>query len=282
MTKILINESFVEESEAKVAFNDRGYNFGDGIYEYVRIYDNKLFTAKEHFERLLRSAGEIGLELDHTVASLTELVRELAQVNNVTNGGVYMQVTRGAAPRDHAFPTPPVAPVLTAFVKSYERPFKALEEGVSVVTTDDIRWLRCDIKSLNLLGNVLAKEYATKYNATEAVQHRDGTVTEGASSNVYAIKDGVVYTHPANNLILNGITRQVIKWICEDEQITFKDEAFSVEFLKGADEVIISSTSAEVMPVVKIDGELVKDGQVGPITRRLQEGFERYIRSHSN
>ncbi|WP_086427511.1 D-amino-acid transaminase [Staphylococcus cornubiensis] len=282
MTKVLINESFVEESEAKVAFNDRGYNFGDGIYEYVRIYDNKLFTAKEHFERLLRSAGEIGLELDHTVASLTELVRELAQVNNVTNGGVYMQVTRGAAPRDHAFPTPPVAPVLTAFVKSYERPFKALEEGVSVVTTDDIRWLRCDIKSLNLLGNVLAKEYATKYNATEAVQHRDGTVTEGASSNVYAIKDGVVYTHPANNLILNGITRQVIKWICEDEQITFKDEAFSVEFLKGADEVIISSTSAEVMPVVKIDGELVKDGQVGPITRRLQEGFERYIRSHSN
>lgn len=282
MTKVLINESFVEESEAKVAFNDRGYNFGDGIYEYVRIYDNKLFTAKEHFERLLRSAGEIGLELNHTVASLTELVRELAQVNNVTNGGVYMQVTRGAAPRDHAFPTPPVAPVLTAFVKSYDRPFEALEEGVSVVTTDDIRWLRCDIKSLNLLGNVLAKEYANKYNATEAVQHRDGTVTEGASSNVYAIKDGIVYTHPANNLILNGITRQVIKWICEDEQITFKDEAFSVEFLKDADEVMISSTSAEVMPVVKIDGELVKDGQVGPITRRLQEGFERYIRSHSN
>ncbi|PCF43082.1 D-amino-acid transaminase [Staphylococcus delphini] len=282
MTKVLINESFVEESEAKVAFNDRGYNFGDGIYEYVRIYDNKLFTAKEHFERLLRSASEIGLELNYTVESLTELVRELAQVNDVTNGGVYMQVTRGAAPRDHAFPTPSVEPVLTAFVKSYDRPFKALEEGVSVVTTDDIRWLRCDIKSLNLLGNVLAKEYATKYNATEAVQHRDGTVTEGASSNVYAIKDGVVYTHPANNLILNGITRQVIKWICDDEQITFKDEAFSLSFLKDADEVIISSTSAEVMPVVKVDGEVVNDGKVGPITRRLQEGFERYIRSHSH
>ncbi|EGQ3805830.1 D-amino-acid transaminase [Staphylococcus pseudintermedius] len=282
MTKVLINESFVEESEAKVAFNDRGYNFGDGIYEYVRIYDNKLFTAKDHFERLLRSASEIGLELNYTVESLTELVRELAQVNNVTNGGVYMQVTRGAAPRDHAFPTPSVEPVLTAFVKSYDRPFKALEEGVSVVTTDDIRWLRCDIKSLNLLGNVLAKEYATKYNATEAIQHRDGTVTEGASSNVYAIKDGVVYTHPANNLILKGITRQVIKWICDDEQITFKDEAFSLAFLKDADEVIISSTSAEVMPVVKIDGEVVNDGEVGPITRRLQEGFERYIHSHSH
>ncbi|ARJ50036.1 D-amino-acid transaminase [Staphylococcus lutrae] len=282
MTKVLINESFIEESEAKVAYNDRGYNFGDGIYEYIRIYDNKLFTAKEHFERLLRSASEIGLDLNHTVESLTALVRELAEINNVTNGGVYIQVTRGTAPRDHAFPTPAVEPVLTGFVKSYDRPFKALEEGVSVVTTEDIRWLRCDIKSLNLLGNVLAKEYATKYNATEAIQHRDGIVTEGASSNVYAIKDQVVYSHPANNLILNGITRQVIKWVCEDDQITFKDEAFTVDFLKGADEVFISSTSVEVMPVVKIDGEPVKDGQVGPLTRQLQKGFEKYIRSHSH
>ncbi|MDO5374917.1 D-amino-acid transaminase [Staphylococcus rostri] len=282
MTKILVNDVLVEEQDAKVAYNDRGYNFGDGIYEYVRLYDNKLFTAKEHFERLLRSAQEIGLDIDYTVESLTELVRKLAEANGVTDGGVYMQITRGAAPRDHAFPTPPVAPVLTAFTKSYERPYEELKNGVSVVTTDDVRWLRCDIKSLNLLGNVLAKEYATKYNAEEAVQHRDGIVTEGASSNVYAIKDGVVHTHPANNLILNGITRRVIQWICDDENITFNEEPFTVEFLKAADEVIISSTSAEVMPVVTIDGEPVNGGQVGPITRQLQEGFERYIASHSH
>lgn len=281
MTKVLLNESFVEEKDAKVAFNDRGYNFGDGIYEYVRIYDNKLFTAKEHFERLLRSANEIGLELSHTVDSLTSLVRELAQVNQVTNGGIYIQVTRGAAPRDHAFPTPAVEPVLTGFVTSYERPYKELEEGVSVVTTEDIRWLRCDIKSLNLLGNVLAKEFATKYNAEEAIQHRGDIVTEGASSNVYAIKDGAVYTHPANNYILNGITRKVIKWVCEDENIPFKEETFTVDFLKAADEVIISSTSAEVMPVVKIDGESVAEGKVGDLTRILQKGFEKYIQSHS-
>lgn len=281
MTKVLLNESFVEEKDAKVAFNDRGYNFGDGIYEYVRIYDNKLFTAKEHFERLLRSANEIGLELNHTVDSLTSLVRELAQVNQVTNGGIYIQVTRGAAPRDHAFPTPAVEPVLTGFVTSYERPYKELEEGVSVVTTEDIRWLRCDIKSLNLLGNVLAKEYATKYNAEEAIQHRGDIVTEGASSNVYAIKDGAVYTHPANNYILNGITRKVIKWVCEDENIPFKEETFTVDFLKSADEVIISSTSAEVMPVFKIDGESVAEGKVGDVSRILQKGFEKYIQSHS-
>ncbi|UEX90931.1 D-amino-acid transaminase [Staphylococcus ratti] len=281
MTKVLLNESFVEEQEAKVAFNDRGYNFGDGIYEYVRIYNHKLFTAKEHFERLLRSASEIGLELNHTVESLTSLVRELAQVNDVSNGGVYIQVTRGVAPRDHAFPTPEVTPVLTGFVKAYDRPYQKLEEGVFAVTTEDIRWLRCDIKSLNLLGNVLAKEYAAKYNAEEAIQHRGDTVTEGASSNVYAVKDDVVYTHPANNYILNGITRRVIQWVCEDENIEFKEEAFSVDFLKNADEVIISSTSAEVMPIVKIDGEDVADGKVGDITRRLQAGFEKYIQSHS-
>lgn len=281
MTKVLFNESFVDEQDAKVAYNDRGYNFGDGIYEYVRIYDGKLFTAKEHFERLLRSASEIGLDLNHTVASLTTLVREFAQVNKVTNGGVYIQVTRGAAPRDHAFPTPSVEPVLTGFVKSYDRPFKALDEGVAVVTTEDIRWLRCDIKSLNLLGNVLAKEYATKYNAEEAIQHRGDIVTEGASSNVYAIKDGVVHTHPANNFILNGITRRVIQWVCEDENIEFNEAPFTVDFLKSADEVIISSTSVEVMPVVLIDGESVADGKVGPITRTLQKGFEKYIHSHS-
>lgn len=281
MTKVLLNESFVDEQDAKVAYNDRGYNFGDGIYEYVRIYDGKLFTAKEHFERLLRSANEIGLDLNHTVASLTTLVREFAQVNKVTNGGVYIQVTRGAAPRDHAFPTPSVEPVLTGFVKSYDRPLKALDEGVAVVTTEDIRWLRCDIKSLNLLGNVLAKEYATKYNAEEAIQHRGDIVTEGASSNVYAIKDGVVHTHPANNFILNGITRRVIQWVCEDENIEFNEAPFTVDFLKSADEVIISSTSVEVMPVVLIDGESVADGKVGPITRTLQKGFEKYIHSHS-
>ncbi len=281
MNKILLNGKFVDEHEATVAYNDRGYNFGDGIYEYIRIYDGKLFTAREHFERMLRSASEIGLDLNDSVDDLISLVRELAEINHVSNGGIYIQATRGISPRNHAFPTPPVEPVITGFATAYQRPFKELNEGVSVVTTEDIRWLRCDIKSLNLLGNVLAKEYATKYNAVEAIQHREGIVTEGASSNAYAIKDGIVYSHPTNHLILNGITRQVIKWICEDENIIFKDEAFTVDFLKDADEVFISSTSAEVMPVVKIDGEDVNDGNVGAITRQLQKGFERYIDSHS-
>lgn len=281
MTKVFINGEFVNEEDAKVSYEDRGYVFGDGIYEYIRAYDGKLFTVKEHFERFLRSAEEIGLDLNFTIEELIELVRRLLKENNVVNGGIYIQATRGAAPRNHSFPTPPVKPVIMAFTKSYDRPYEELEQGVYAITTEDIRWLRCDIKSLNLLGNVLAKEYAVKYNAAEAIQHRSDIVTEGASSNVYAIKDGVIYTHPVNNFILNGITRRVIKWIAEDEQIPFKEETFTVEFLKSADEVIISSTSAGSYANYKIDGENVKDGQVGTITRQLQQGFEKYIQSHS-
>ncbi|MBO3063944.1 MULTISPECIES: D-amino-acid transaminase [Staphylococcus] len=281
MTKVLINEKLVDEQDANVPYNDRGYVFGDGIYEYIRVYNNNVFTAREHFERLLRSAKEIGLELKYNVDELTELIQELLSTNSIVNGGVYIQVTRGAAPRDHAFPTPSVEANIMAFTKSYDRPYKLLEEGINAITTEDIRWLRCDIKSLNLLGNVLAKEYATKYNAQEAIQHRGDIVTEGSSSNVYAIKDGEIYTHPVNNYILNGITRMVIKSVAEDKGIPFNEEVFTLDFLKGADEIIVSSTSIEVMPVVKLDGENVGDGKVGSITKSLQEGFNRYIDTHS-
>lgn len=281
MTKVLINEHLVDEKDACVPYNDRGYVFGDGIYEYIRTYNNNIFTAKPHFERLLRSAKEIGLELKYNVEELTELIQELLAANGVVNGGVYIQVTRGAAPRDHAFPTPSVEANVMAFTKTYDRPYKLLEEGINAITTEDIRWLRCDIKSLNLLGNVLAKERAVKYNAQEAIQHRGDIVTEGSSSNVYAIKAGEIYTHPVNNYILNGITRMVIKDIAQEKGIPFNEGTFTVDFLRNADEIIVSSTSIEVMPVVKLDGEQVGDGEVGPITKSLQEGFNRYIDTDS-
>ena len=264
MTKVFINGEFLNQEDAKVSYEDRGYVFGDGVYEYIRAYNGKLFTVTEHFERFLRSASEIQIDLGYTVEELTDIVRQLLEVNDIQNGGIYIQATRGVAPRNHSFPTPEVKPVIMAFAKSYDRPYYNFENTINSITFEDIRWLRCDIKSLNLLGNVLAKEYAVKYNATEAIQHRGETVTEGASSNVYAIKDGEIYTHPVNNYILNGITRKVIKWVAEDYNIPFNEETFTVDFLKIADEVIVSSTSAEVTPVVKIDGEIVSDGKVGP------------------
>lgn len=206
-----LNGEFVSPSEAKVSYNDRGYVFGDGIYEYIRVYNGKLFTVTEHYERFLRSANEIGLDLNYSVEELIELSRKLVDMNQIETGAIYIQATRGVAERNHSFPTPEVEPAIVAYTKSYDRPYDHLENGVNGVTVEDIRWLRCDIKSLNLLGNVLAKEYAVKYNAVEAIQHRGETVTEGSSSNAYAIKDGVIYTHPINNYILNGITRIVIK-----------------------------------------------------------------------
>lgn len=279
MTYIFLNDEFVKETEGYVSYSDRGYNFGDGIYEYIRIYDGKVFTSNEHFERLFRSAKEIGLDLEgYTIQGLTDVTKKLAELNDCQNGGVYIQVTRGVAPRDHQFPAN-TKPVFSAFSKSYDRPYDKLNNGVKAIVVDDIRWLRCDIKSLNLLGNVLAKEKAVQNDASEAIMHRNGIVTEGSSSNVYAVKDGAIYTHPANNLILNGITRRVIKQLANTLNIPFKEEAFSLAFLKDADEVIISSTSAEVMPITQIDNQLVGEGKVGEVTKQLQESFDKYIES---
>ena len=282
MTYIFINDEFVDESKGQVSFSDRGYNFGDGIYEYIRIYDGEVFTAHEHYERLFRSAKEIVLNLeDYTVEGLIDVTKELAAKNNVVNGGIYIQVTRGVAPRNHPFPDASTKPVFTAFSKSYDRPYEELENGVKAITVDDIRWFRCDIKILNLLGNFLAKEKATQNDAAEAIMHRDQTVTEGSSSNVYAIKNGKIYTHPANNLILNGITRRVIKKIAQDLEIPFTEEAFNLDFLNNADEVIVSSTSVEVMPVVQVNDSKIGDGKVGQITKQLQKSFDNYIESNS-
>ncbi|MBM6628397.1 D-amino-acid transaminase [Mammaliicoccus vitulinus] len=282
MTYIFINDEFVDESEGKINYSDRGYNFGDGIYEYIRIYDGKVFTSKEHYERLFRSAKEIGLNLEgYSVEGLTEVTKTLAAKNNVVNGGVYIQVTRGVAPRNHPFPDASTKPVFSAFSKSYDRPYEELKNGVKAITVDDIRWLRCDIKSLNLLGNVLAKEKAAQNSASEAIMHRDQTVTEGSSSNVYAVKDGKIYTHPANNLILNGITRRIIKKSAEALNIPFIEEAFTLDFLNDADEVIISSTSIEVMPVIQVNDNKIGDGKVGQITKQLQKSFDNYIESEA-
>lgn len=282
MTYIFINDEFVDESEGKINYSDRGYNFGDGIYEYIRIYDGKVFTSKEHYERLFRSAKEIGLNLEgYSVEGLTEVTKTLAAKNNVVNGGVYIQVTRGVAPRNHPFPDVSTKPVFSAFSKSYDRPYEELKNGVKAITVDDIRWLRCDIKSLNLLGNVLAKEKAAQNGAAEAIMHRDQTVTEGSSSNVYAVKDGKIYTHPANNLILNGITRRIIKKSAEALNIPFIEEAFTLDFLNDADEVIISSTSIEVMPVIQVNDNKIGDGKVGQITKQLQKSFDNYIESEA-
>ncbi|MFB5088052.1 D-amino-acid transaminase [Psychrobacillus sp. PGGUH221] len=279
MTKILWNDQIVNEEEVKIGYEDRGYQFGDGIYEVIKIYNGDVFTAKEHIDRLYASADKIQLVIPYTKDVLHKMLYDLIETNEVQNGHIYLQVTRGTSARQHNFPTPAVDSVLTAYTKETSRPHAQLENGVKACFVEDIRWLRCDIKSLNLLGNVLAKQEAVSKDCYEAIQHRGEVITEGSSSNIYGIKDGVLYTHPVSNLILNGITRKVILDCCEEVGLPVVEEAFTKAQALEMDEIIMSSTNAEVMPIVSVDEKPIGNGTRGEWTQKLQQAFEKKIPS---
>lgn len=279
MAKILWNDEIINEEEVKIGFEDRGYQFGDGIYEVIKIYNGNVFTATEHIDRLYASAEKIQLVIPYTKDVMHKMLHELIETNEVENGHIYVQVTRGTSPRQHNFPNPAVESVLTAYTKETTRPLDQLENGVKACFVEDIRWLRCDIKSLNLLGNVLAKQEAISKDCYEAIQHRGDIVTEGSSSNLYGIKDGVLYTHPVSNLILNGITRKVILDCCEEIGLKVVEEAFTKEQALAMDEMIMSSTNAEVMPIISLEGKLIGEGKRGEWTEKLQQAFEHKIPS---
>ncbi|NHC42443.1 D-amino-acid transaminase [Bacillus sp. MM2020_1] len=273
----IMDENIIKRSEAKVDVEDRGYQFGDGVYEVIRVYNGKMFTATEHLNRFEKSLDSIGITLPYTKEHLTGLLEELIAKNNLQLGTIYMQITRGVAPRNHAFPAENVTPCLVAYTKEIGRPLESLKAGVKTIVTDDIRWLRCDIKSLNLLGNLLAKQKAIVEGCFEAIQHRSEEVTEGSSSNIFVVKNGIVSTHQSNNLILKGITKDVILQVCTNNNIVVEERAFTLEELVNADEVFLSSTTAEVMPIIEVDRKPVTDGLPGPVTRKLQELFEQEI-----
>ncbi|URT70132.1 D-amino-acid transaminase [Cytobacillus firmus] len=277
MEYVILNGNLIERSKAKVDIEDRGYQFGDGVYEVIRVYNGKMFTADEHLERLLESGNKIELNIPYSKDQLKQMLIEMIDRNNLELGIVYMQFSRGTSPRNHAYPGADVAPVLTAYTRETTRPVESMRNGVKAILIEDIRWLRCDIKSLNLLGNIMAKQKAAQSGCFEAIQHRGDTVTEGSSSNIAIVKDGTLYTHPATNLILNGITRRKINEICRENGIALKESAFTKEDLLAADEVFMSSTSAEVTPIIEIEGKPVGNGSPGPITNKLQNLFEEAI-----
>jgi D-alanine transaminase len=273
----LLNGEIIDRSQAKVDVEDRGYQFGDGIYEVIRVYNGKMFTAAEHLSRFKRSAESIGITLPFSRLQLTEMIEELVIKNNLDTGNIYMQVTRGVAPRNHQFPTGIVTPTLVAYTIKGVRPVDNLKSGVKAILTEDIRWLRCDIKSLNLLGNLLAKQKASEQGCFEAIQHRGQDITEGSSSNIFIVKNGTVITHESNHLILKGITKDVILDLCTKNNIPVQERTFSLAELEEAEEVFLSSTTAEVMPVTEIDGKKIRSGMPGPLTRKLQDLFEKEI-----
>ena len=273
----LLNGDIIQRSEAKVDVEDRGYQFGDGVYEVIRIYNRKMFTAEQHLERFFKSAESIGISLPYTKQQLKEMIEEILVKNSLVTGTIYMQVTRGIAPRNHVFPTGNVTPTLVAYTIKVERPLENMKSGVKTILTEDIRWLRCDIKSLNLLPNLLAKQKATEQGCFEAIQHRGDDVTEGSSSNIFIVKNGTVITHESNSLILKGITKDVILDLCVKNNIPVQERTFSLTELEEAEEVFLASTSSEVMPVVEINGKRVQFGIPGPTTQNLQDLFEKEI-----
>ncbi|MCM3743663.1 D-amino-acid transaminase [Sporosarcina luteola] len=277
MTTYFIDGQFTSKDSLNISIDDRGYYFGDGVYEVVKVYDGELYTAEEHFGRLFQSAAKIKMAIPYSEQQLIDIAKELIKVNEVQTGHIYMQVTRGASARVHQFPAAAVTPVVTAYAIHNPRPLSNIEGGVSVKSVDDVRWLRCDIKSLNLLANVLAKQEAFEAGCAEAIFVRDGVVMEGSSSNAFGVKDGVVITHPATNLILNGITRQVVLRLCKENGIPVEERAFTPEEMYGMDEFFITSTTSEITPVVLIDEKAVGAGMPGAVTRRLQEAFARQI-----
>lgn len=272
----LWNDKIVKDEEVIINKEDRGYQFGDGIYEVVRVIDGKFFTLNEHLDRFFESAKKIRLTIPYTKEQLENLLKELVKANKLKTGYVYFQLTRGYAPRVHHFPSD-ATPVLTGNTVVMERPFETMKNGVKATFVKDIRWLRCDIKTLNLLGAVLAKQEAVEKECYEAILHRDGVVTECSSSNIFGIKDHILYTHPANNFILNGITRQVVLQCAKEINLEIKEQAFTTEECLQMDEVFLTSTGSEITPIIEIDGQKINNGQIGEWTSKLQSQFNKKI-----
>ncbi|WP_313468190.1 D-amino-acid transaminase [Carnobacterium sp.] len=271
--KVIWNNQLVERDTVVIDMEDRGYQFADGLYEVIRAYNGTFFTLDEHIDRLFKGAEKIDLILPFTKPELKNLLHELIKVNQLATGNVYLQVTRGiASPRNHGYPDLAVtAPVFTATTTTVPRDKEKMEKGITAITLPDTRWLHCDIKSISLLGNIMAKHEAHKLGKDESILHREGNVTECSSSNLSIIKDGVLYSHPDGNLILPGITKLVLLKVARKAGIPVREEVFTLEQLKEADEVFASSTTMEAMPVIEIDGVPVGNGQCGPVVKRLQE-----------
>lgn len=273
--KVLWNEKIVDESEVKIDLEDRGYQFGDGIYEVIRIYEGYMYTEKEHLDRLWTSAEKIRMTLPFTKEELSQRLHRLADEVGLENARVYFQVTHGTAkPRLHNFPDPKeVQPVLVADIQPASRPSAKQNIGIRAGFVEDKRWLHCDIKSISLLGNVLALDEAQQKGYDEAVLVRDGNVTEASASNLWMVKDEVLYTHPDGNLVLPGITKIKIRELVNALGIELREETFTKEELLAADECFKTSSVAEIMPIIEIDDHRIGDGMPGKMTKKILNAY---------
>jgi D-alanine transaminase len=274
-----VNGRYVRHADAVVHVEDRGYQFADGVYEVVTIVGGKLVDEQGHLDRLNRSLGELRIAWPVRPAVLKLLMRELIRRNGVRTGTIYLQITRGVAPRDFKFPRAAESALVmtTKSVTRFATP-QQTDEGVKVITIPDIRWLRRDIKSIALLPQVLGKQRAVEAGAFEAWQvDPDGTVTEGCSSNAWIVTaGGTLVTRAPSNLILNGVTRLSILRIAAERGIPFEERPFTVAEAYAAREAFLTSASTFVMPITRIDDGVVGDGRPGPLGRALRQAYLDY------
>ncbi|SHI87153.1 D-alanine transaminase [Tangfeifania diversioriginum] len=270
---VYLNGKFVPEEEARISPNDRGFLFADGVYEVIKYYNGKPFRYANHIERLERSLREIRIDFRET-GSLKSVFQKLLADNELTetHAGIYLQITRGAHRRIHSFPDK-YEPTVYAFAFSLPSAAQNIENGIKVTTHEDIRWLRCDIKSVSLLPNTFLFNEAVENGGGECILIRNGVVTEATHSSVFGVKNGTVYTHPLSNLILPGITRKAVIGICKRLKIQVQEKAVSEEELFELDELFITGTGSEITPVIQVDDKPVGNKKPGGITRLIQFEF---------
>lgn len=272
------NGEMVESGAKVVSLDDRGYCFGDGVYEVVRVYNGRAFAFSYHQDRLYRSMREMDIPVRMPPDELQELHEIMIEQSEITDGYIYLQITRGVTPRHHAFERSKLEPQMYMFIKPITADLGALQNGVKAITLPDDRWARVDIKTLNLIPNILAQTKAEKKGAYTAILVRDGIVTEGATSNLFVMKDGVCYTHPADHHILKGITRQlIVTRVAPTAGITVIEREFDEVFLKDADEIFFTDTISGIIPVVTLNRESVGDGKPGKAAKVLAEQLQRLM-----
>jgi len=260
---------------------DRGFIFGDGIYELLPIYKNKAFYLQQHLTRLQRSINEIRIDKPYSKSEWESIIETLIQQSSGEDLAIYIQVTRGIAPRDHVFPEDTRATVFAMANPLVAVSEDQLQQGVTLTTAKDIRWQRCDIKVISLLANILAKQDALQASAVEAIMVRDGFALEGAASNLFVVRDGVVFTHPKDNLILPGITRDFILELLDELDVRYQEQAIPKEWLYTADELWITSSTKEVLAATKIDQHVVGDGIPGEVWEKTYTLYQqRKIQTH--
>jgi len=273
---VYLNGEYLPLSEARVPVLDRGFIFGDGIYEVIPAYGGKLFRLNEHLQRLQNSLSAVRIENPCSSVQWTEIFNQLLARNPNEDSSLYLQITRGVAKRDHAFPAgtaPTVFAMANPLVATSEDVFNL---GVAAITLDDIRWQYCNIKAITLLANILLRQTAIDEGATEAILVRDGEVTEGAASNVFIVIDDVIKTPPKGTRLLPGITRDLIVELAHEHGLPLQEVNFSRTELSAAQEIWLCSSTKEILPVVKLNDDAVGDGSPGPLTRRMFRIFQDY------